>query len=60
MKLVAFPRLDDDRLSRMRLYVLISQDRCAGRDWFDCARLALEGGARREETAEGVAYTSAE
>ena len=35
----------NERLARVRLYVLISQDFCAGRDWFECARLALEGGA---------------
>lgn len=46
----------NERLSRVRLYVLISQDFTAGRDWFDCARAALEGGADaiqlREKTME--------
>lgn len=34
-----------DRFTRVRLYVLITESQCAGRDWFEVARQALIGGA---------------
>lgn len=34
-----------ERFARVRLYVLITESQCAGRDWFEVARQALVGGA---------------
>lgn len=34
-----------DRFARVRLYVLITESQCGGRDWFEVARQALIGGA---------------
>ena len=47
----------NERLARVRLYVIVTDAFCAGRPWLDVARAALDGGADaiqlREKTMEG-------